>query len=312
MIRIIWNDCMKIDGLLNIKKDLSVEEQEFLELHNKAYQAATYSSLYGYEFGGILKQLNDSKKYLVAGYETLEEYTSEVYGMGKSQAYKYIKLYETYSPDFFHSSGNLGITKLNMLASLGNETEVKEFIKENNVSEITVKELREKIEKLKNSEVNKDATIVQLRMDIEALQTELGTSEIKEVIKEVTVVDETKIKELEEKLSKSEENNAKLASQIEKLKDSSDKDKIEELNKSLASSNEEKKALQANIETLKKKVSLSSNEDYNKFKAQFNMLQKVIKDTLNMVFDFLDKEFQSKCYIALNKLFEGSIRNDKE
>ena len=302
---------MKLD-LIITKKELTNDEQEFLELHNKAYQAATYSSLYGYEFGGILKQLNETKKYLVVGYETLDEYTSEVYGMGKSQVYKYIKLYETYSPDFFHSSGNLGITKFNMLASIGDEKEIKEFVKENNVSEMTVKQLQEKIEELKNSEADKDATIVQLQMDIEALQAEPGAPEIREVIKEVTIVDETKIKELEEKLSKSEKNNAKLVSQIEKLKDSSDKDKIEELNKSLVSSNEENKALQANIEALKKKVSLSSNEDYNKFKVQFNMLQKLIKDTLNMVFEFLDKDFQGKCYIALNKLFEGSMKNDKE
>ena len=59
-------------------------------------------------------------------------------------------------------------------------------------------------------------------------------------------------------------------------------------------------------------MSLSSNEDYNRFKAQFNLLEKVIKETKNMVFEFLDIDFQSKCFIALNKLFEGSIKHDKK
>lgn len=302
---------MKLD-LIITKKELTNDEQEFLELHNKAYQAATYSSLYGYEFGGVLKQLNETKKYLVAGYETLDEYTLEVYGMGKSQVYKYIKLYETYSPDFFHSSGNLGITKFNMLASIGDEKEIKEFVKENNVSEMTVKELQSKIDELKKIDEDKEAIIIQLQMDIEALQVDPGAPEIREVIKEVPIFDETKIKDLEEKLSKAEKNNAKLSSELEKLKDSSDKETINELKKSLKSSTEEKRNLEASIEALKKKVSLSSNEDYNRFKAQFNLLEKVIKETKNMVFEFLDIDFQSKCFIALNKLFEGSIKHDKK
>lgn len=116
----------------------------FKEQHDKIVQAAAKVGLYLYEFCKALKDMKDSKLYISAGYESFEDYCIQALNIKKSQAYSYCKLCETYSPQFFQSTGKIGITKLELLTALPEE-EAEAFIKQNNVENITVRELKKTI-----------------------------------------------------------------------------------------------------------------------------------------------------------------------
>lgn len=117
------------------------EVVSFEERHNKIVQAAAKVGLYLYEFCKALSDMKDSKAYETAGYSSFEDYTLRALNIKKSQAYTYVKLAGQYSKDFFQSTGNIGVTKLELLAKLPEE-EATAFIQENRIEDISVKEVK--------------------------------------------------------------------------------------------------------------------------------------------------------------------------
>lgn len=113
----------------------------FQEQHNKIVQAAAKVGLYLYEFCKALNDMKESKSYETAGYSSFEDYTLRALNIKKSQAYTYVKLANQYSKDFFQSTGNIGVTKLELLAKLP-EAEATAFIQENHIEYMSVKEVK--------------------------------------------------------------------------------------------------------------------------------------------------------------------------
>ncbi|HRF70803.1 MAG TPA: hypothetical protein PKV66_05175 [Candidatus Pelethenecus sp.] len=113
----------------------------FTEQHNKIVQAAAKVGLYLYEFCKALNDMKESKAYETAGYSSFEDYTLRALNIKKSQAYTYVKLANQYSKDFFQSTGNIGVTKLKLLAKLPEE-EATAFIQENCIEAMSVKEVK--------------------------------------------------------------------------------------------------------------------------------------------------------------------------
>lgn len=113
----------------------------FEEQHNKIVQAAAKVGLYLYEFCKALSDMKESKAYEAAGYSSFEDYTLRALNIKKSQAYTYVKLANQYSKDFFQSTGNIGVTKLELLAKLPEE-DASAFIQENRIEDMSVKEVK--------------------------------------------------------------------------------------------------------------------------------------------------------------------------
>lgn len=113
----------------------------FQEQHNKIVQAAAKVGLYLYEFCKALSDMKESKAYETAGYSSFEDYTLRALNIKKSQAYTYVKLANQYSKDFFQSTGNIGVTKLELLAKLP-EAEATAFIQKNHIEYMSVKEMK--------------------------------------------------------------------------------------------------------------------------------------------------------------------------
>ncbi len=124
------------------------EKQQAEALHKQitGYGEVIYQSLYG--MCTAIKQMRDSKLYKALGYDTFEAYTEEKLGMKSSQVYKYIAIADRLSADFVHSSGQIGVQKLYLLAMASEETRT-EIVRQNDLTETTVKELREQIAALK-------------------------------------------------------------------------------------------------------------------------------------------------------------------
>ena len=140
------------------------EKQQAEALHKQitGYGEVIYQSLYG--MCTAIKQMRDSKLYRALGFDTFEGYADNKLGMKSSQVYKYIAIADRLTEDFVHSSGQIGIQKLYLLAMASEETRT-EIVRQNDLAETTVKELREQIASMKADAANKDKLLAQARED---------------------------------------------------------------------------------------------------------------------------------------------------
>lgn len=138
------------------------EQQQAEALHKQitGYGEVIYQSLYG--MCTAIKQMRDSKLYKALGYDTFEAYTEEKLGMKRRQAYTYISIADKLSADFVQSTAQIGIEKLYLLTTTDEETRT-EIVRQNDLTETTVKELREQITALQSAKETAEADAAQAR-----------------------------------------------------------------------------------------------------------------------------------------------------
>lgn len=142
-----------------------------------------------YELCEGLKQMRDDKLYKELGYKNFEEYTDQEVGIKHSQAYKYIAIIEKLPGDFFHTCGNISMSKLTLLASL-DESERTEITEKTDVESASVRELKNEIDRLKaeNDERHKDNMSLSRRVgSLQAQNADLQASneELEDQIEEL-------------------------------------------------------------------------------------------------------------------------------
>lgn len=124
------------------------EKQQAEALHK---QIKSYGSIIMQSFYGLctaIKEMRDTRLYRQLGYSSFEGYTEAELGMKKVQAYSYIAIAERLTEDFVQSTEQIGVQKLYLLAMASEETRT-EIVRQNDLTETTVKELREQIAALK-------------------------------------------------------------------------------------------------------------------------------------------------------------------
>lgn len=98
--------------------------------------------------GRDLRRMKIEELYKYLGYTSFEEYTDQEYGMKRRQAYQYISVYENLGEDFVQSNAQLGITKLSLLTQI-NKEERAGIMEDNDLSGMTVNEVKELLDKVK-------------------------------------------------------------------------------------------------------------------------------------------------------------------
>lgn len=126
------------------------EKQQAEALHKQitGYGEVIYQSLYG--MCTAIKQMRDSKLYRALGFDTFEGYAENKLGMKSSQVYKYIAIADRLTEEFVHSSGQIGIQKLYLLAMASEETR-EEIVETTDLNETTVRELKMKLAQAEKS-----------------------------------------------------------------------------------------------------------------------------------------------------------------
>jgi FtsZ-binding cell division protein ZapB len=194
-----------------------------------------------YEVCKGLKEMRDGKLYKELGYQNFEDYTENEVGIKRRQAYGYISVAENLPSDFVHSSAQIGIKKLELLAKLDEPT--REAVTETiDVESVTVKELKAQITTLTAERDEAKATIEtkdkQFRQAMDSKNNELTEvkagwkrrsdtllekiatlknelEEAKAEPQEVAVEDTSRVEELQKQLEQAQadlaEANAKLA-----------------------------------------------------------------------------------------------------
>ncbi len=261
-----------------------------------------------------LKSMRDERLYKELGYDTFEEYAEKAVGLKQRQAYSYISTYEKLGPKYLEENSSLGITKLELISQI-DSYEREEFIAEENVESLSVRELKEKIEEYKKQneqltfqieelsqspkEAVPDETVSkeneELKAKIEELTEELANAQTESSNK---IVDEEEIKkqvsEIEQKYKeklKKEKDSAKQ--KIENAVNEAEKksaDKIVSLQQENEKLQKQKSSIEAKLDEAEKKAKVTgANPQVTMLKVYFDEFQ----DTSNTLVDLLSKLSQT-------------------
>lgn len=130
-----------------------------------------------------LKEMRDRALFTELGYDTFEDYSEQACGIKQRQAYSYIAAYEKLGENYMEENAHIGITKLELISQISSY-ERDEFLAENDVEEMSTRELKKQVEEYKNR-------IEQLSFDLESANKE--SEELTQQIKDMqdSMVDST-------------------------------------------------------------------------------------------------------------------------
>ncbi|MBQ7912164.1 MAG: hypothetical protein IJ308_00255 [Clostridia bacterium] len=106
---------------------LTVEQQQFKDLHERICYNARKSAEHWVEMASAIREMRDSKRYKAAGFEDFADYTVNALGIKERQAYNYISVIEKLPEEFIRTHATIGVTKLALLTSV-NEEEREEIL----------------------------------------------------------------------------------------------------------------------------------------------------------------------------------------
>ena len=216
-----------IQGIPVIDTALTPQMREAVKIHEAIIHHAGEAVTHLYEMGRQLKAMRDGKYYSYLGYESFGQYVEENgdYSFKERQAYKYIKIVETYSDSFIAENQGLGIERLEMLTALG-ERDAAELVESTDLAGMTTAEVKQLIKEkqglgeqlslleseLDNSEAEYKSEIADAKKTAEDLKKKLDAE--KKKLKEQKKAHDSEIVLLKEQLA-----NAKPTDeQIEKIK----------------------------------------------------------------------------------------------
>lgn len=257
-----------------------------------------------------LKMMRDQSLFAELGYETFEDYAEQACGIKQRQAYSYISAYEKLDKDYFENNTHLGITKLELISQISSY-EREEFLAENNVDELSVRELKKQVDDFKNqieqlsfnleSSENENKELTQQLKD---MQDSLSDSEISEfaatvepdpeiiqqavdaALKEQKAADAKKIEKLKNQLSSERDKYDALSKTKDKEIKEAKKQAAEQANKRIDELTAKNKAADEKLQqALKAAKAANADEDITAIRFLFTNLQ----STANEIKVHLDK-----------------------
>ncbi len=132
-----------------------IEKEKFEKaygLHQRILVTAQMAQKNLYDMCIMLKQRRDEKLYKDLGYQNFEDYCEQEIGFSRRNARNYIAVIEHFDGK---SISRFGVTKLSLLASLS-ESQQEEIQEKVKVEDVSVRELKAEIAKLKEEKQNAD------------------------------------------------------------------------------------------------------------------------------------------------------------
>ena len=275
-----------------------------------------------FELCGMFYKMSSEKLYKELGYQNFAEYCESEVGIKRTQGFKYATIGESFTKQNVQSTEHfesLGTEKLYLLAKL-DEPEREEIQQVVNVEDISVKELKAEIDRLKaankkaesnlkslqtelDNEKKSNEELLSLRFDKE--RAEMQLKRIKEELEtandkitalenkpaeiEIAVQEDTKsketIKQLESQLSQNEQTYTNEIKRLRRMY----QDKMDDLENQI----EQAKNTPAETVTVK--------DDKGVFKAYYSAALSSFENLLKFVADCSDKDF---CIEKAEKLLE--------
>lgn len=136
-----------------MSNEISAQHKKAVELHQKIVVSAQLAQQNLFDMCTSLKEMRDSKLYKELNYSNFEDYCENEVGMKRSNVYRYISIIEKVSAENVPSMGQIGMTKLALLATISDEKQA-EISDKIDIEQTTVKELTAEINKLKQEKEN--------------------------------------------------------------------------------------------------------------------------------------------------------------
>lgn len=316
---------------MELSGNLSEEQNEALNLHYEIIAKGNLAASAMVDFCQNLKRMRDERKYLLLGHETFEEYVEQDVGIKQRQAYTYIQALESLGEKYLQSNASLGISKLGMLAALP-WYERREVEENNDVAEMSTRELKETISKLheaqeqltlitaerdelaKSSQEHEDLsdTVRRLREELKTVSEKPAATVMREPtaeeIKQYTAA------AIEKERAKAKKDREKAIAETEKrVRDAAEKSaadelgrKTEELEKKykavLDAAEKEKSELVGRLEKVEKDAKLTASPEVAKFSVYFDSIQKYINVMRDIIASMDDETTAVKLRAAMQKL----------
>ena len=149
---------MKSQGGIEKLEQITLSEQHkrAVELHQKIIISANLAQQNLWDMCTSLKLMRDNKLYKELGYPNFENYCENEIGMKKTNAYRYINIVEKVSTENVPSMGQIGMTKLSLLATIS-QSQQAEIAEKVDLENTSVRELKEEIAKLKKEKEEEKA-----------------------------------------------------------------------------------------------------------------------------------------------------------
>lgn len=290
-----------------------------------------------------LKAMRDKQLYSELGYDTFDAYVEGMVGIKARQAYTYISAYENLGSTVLQSNASLGITKLSLIVSVP-ATERAEFIEENDLGGMSTREIKEMIEKYKQtgeqlSLLTTERDEAKEQVDDTAAELERVRAQLKELQKKpVEVAVAQPSKEEIDKIRKEAEKDAKAkqkeadekalqkalaekdkeiseaksaaAKQVEAAKVEAAAKAKEDVQASLNAVEQEKAAAIERARKLEQQFAISSNPDSVLFAHMFGEFQGNYNKLIEIIgkLDTTDKETAAKYRGAIRKYLDMLLK----
>jgi len=319
-------------------EDRTPEQQEAVFMHE---QVSMHKNMLVVGLSGIcydLKVIRDRSLYTHLGFDTFEAYTEQAHGIGKRQAYNYIRLIEQYGQPFLQSTANaeIGITKLLEIATLDYEGKQKvletytpEELSDKSTTEVKalvaeIANLKKQLGMFDEESKKEEATMAGQEYEDEAHFEEMLEAAIaverdrirQEALADARAESEARIDEFK---SKADEATKAKKEATDKLKDmesmariakSAEQKALEEA-KLTQKAVEEAVTLKAELDrvtadkkAIEAKIKMSINPELARFRYMLEQLQTDLKAII-VQYNKLDDESRPKMKTALEALLGG-------
>lgn len=128
--------------------EMSADTMSALNIHQKIITAEQTAANAMISLCENLKLMRDKHLYEALGFKKFDTYTEQACGIKRRQAYNYISTYEKLGGTVLQSNAQLGITKLQLLTEVC-AVDRDDFVAENDLAGMSVKEIKELVEKSK-------------------------------------------------------------------------------------------------------------------------------------------------------------------
>ena len=306
------------------ENNITIVQEEILERHEKDIQIQCEVQANSFmETGRLLKAIKDGKEYAVRGYKTFVEYIESacgtVFPFRSGQAYKYIRVYESYG-NRLKTYGKYTLDILDMFREVSDE-EFQQIAVENDLENMTVKEAEllkkeldaanEQISFLQSTAKEKDSEIEKLKKrPVDVVVQDPDPEEIKRLVSEQVKDSEKKFAVEKKKLSKKLDKLKKKADSADELK-ADYENRLQELENKF---NSEKTSADQRVRELEeqvKKASGKADEALIEFKFYFSEIQENVKKFLAVCEKLPDGDKKEKFKGAAVKFFTGILEELK-
>lgn len=298
--------------MLTDNSGLTVEEQQFKDLHNRICYNAQKAAEHLIDMAGSIREMRDTKRYKAAGFESFGEYTEQALRIKERQAYNYISVIENLPEAFIRAHSTLGVTKLALLTTV-DDTDRQELMSRIDVEETSVRDITAEIKAItaeKDEAVKQLALMTeekaavakeneQIKQELEAAKKAAATPEVvfQPDVQTVTELEDTKKrnKELEAEDAKKTARISELEGKLKAKKEKEEK----KSNAELEEAERKLKEMAAELEEAKAKKTTIADDSLLTFKVKFGDLQRVGSEILELL-NGADEQTATKLRKAMN------------